>query len=125
MHYFYEGDVMLKRNQFFMALNLSLFTIMGFLAQENKTYLLSIFCFFGAVISFFWTLMTRRANWYIESRVEKIRNIEEQLGYMIMCSFDKKDVAWSAKPSTWILFVFLGYAFVIAWATLFIILILD
>jgi len=123
-HYFFEGDLMLKRNQFFVALNLSLFTILGFLSQDNTAsmnythYLFPIFCGVGAIISFFWTTMTLRARWYIEARVERIKIIEEQLGYLIMYPHNKASAKWYAKPPTWALFVILGYTFAVSWILL-------
>lgn len=123
-HYFYEGGTMLRRNQFFVALNLGLFTILGFLSGDNTSVnftpvLLPMLCVLGAFISLSWTIMTWRANWYIEARVQRVRDIEERVGYEIMRVFDKRDAKWHTKPSTWILFIVLGYIFAVSWAILF------
>jgi hypothetical protein len=89
-HYFYEGELMLKRNQFFVALNLGIFTIMGYVARDENSFGLLIpvtmpaLCLLGALISKYWIVMTRRASCYIISRVTRIREIEEELGYKTM-----------------------------------------
>lgn len=125
-HYFHEGNMMLKRNQFFVALNLGLFTIVGFLygkqaGLSNVTpILLLILCSLGTIISLFWTMMTWRASWFIRSRVERMKEIEDTLKYNILRRSQLKDARWYEKPSTWLLFIILGYIFAGLWIVLFI-----
>jgi len=127
-HYFYEGELMLKRNQFFVALNLGIFTIMGFVSPgENGLVLLipiilPVLCLLGALISKYWIVMTRRASYYIMSRVARIREIEEELGYKTMnISLNLKA---DAEPATSVLFVRLGHIFMWGWMILFLLLII-
>ena len=118
-HYFFEGEIMLKRNQFFVALNLGLFSVVGFLISDNNTFsfispsILIAMSSLGIIISFFWTRMTKRASLYVMSRVNRIKDIEKSLGYNLMQN--PPLLSWNSKPGTWLLFIFLGYIFIIVW----------
>jgi hypothetical protein len=125
-HYFYEGELMLKRNQFFVALNLGIFTIMGFVGRDENGFgmllpvTLPSLCLLGALISKYWIVMTRRASCYILARVTRIKEIEDELGYKTMNGL--LNMKADAEPPTRILFVRLGYTFMWAWTALFLLL---
>ena len=115
---------MLKRNQFFVALNLGLFAIIGLLYKEGTLLIniapqfLPILCGLGATISLFWTFMTWRARYYIKDRRERLEEIEKLVGYDILHRTKRENTPMVGKLETWILFLVLGYLFVTLWIIL-------
>jgi len=130
-HYFHEGTLMLTRNQFFIAVNFGLFTIMGFLSKESHDTqfripgLLPLLCILGLTISLFWANMTARARSYIKLRVGRMKEIEDQLGYEILLRLEKEQHQCQKSLSTSTLFISLGFAFAMLWSTLLLLKVLN
>ena len=127
-HYMHEGDLMLKRNQFFIALNFGLFTLIGVLYKENANnqflafapYFYPILCTLGFVMSVFWAIMTKRASWYIIARVSRLKDLEGDLNYQIMTRIQSQKGVLSDWFSTWKLFIYMGIILAGFWVALFI-----
>ncbi len=113
-HYFHEGNLMLKRNQFFVALNFSLFTALSIALGKEMlpptSLLMLIICLMGAIMSVMWIIMTRRAELYIDARVKQMRKLEAKLEYKIATALSLGK-NWSSSR----LFMLLGFLFCLCW----------
>ena len=132
-HIFFGDNALLKRNQFFIGINLALFTMVGFFIREiyvnNSTskipilfkQLLILLPIIGSFISLFWAKMIGKIEAHLNLRVRRAKFIEKKVGYYIYESNAKYNYRWYQNPSSWTIFMFFAYLFSLVWFIVFVI----
>ena len=125
-HIFFEDNSRLKRSQFFIGINLALFTMLGYFFTEYPNEKDSLFRLLmvllpivGVFISIFWAKMVGKVEGQLHLRVIRAVELEEIIGYDIYKAHEGVIWKWYREPASWAIFIGLAFGFALIWFIIF------
>ena len=125
-HIFFEDNSRLKRSQFFIGINLALFTMLAYFFKEYPNEKDSLFRLLmvllpivGVFISIFWAKMVGKVEGQLHLRVKRAVELEKMIGYNIYKAHKGVIWKWIREPSSWAIFIFLAFGFALIWFIIF------
>ena len=125
-HIFFEDNSRIKRSQFFIGINLALFTMLGYFFKGDAyeidsfiKFLIILIPVVGVFISMFWAKMVGKVEGQLHLRVQRAKYLEEQIGYFIYLAHKGIVWKWYQEPSSWAILIFLAFGFALIWFIIF------